>query len=85
MIDLMSRANAQGSYAGLKEHILPLYVDYFGSTIGDDDSLRVDCALAALRTICEALIFEDRIEKILPFLLDLLKDDTDEEKRCSGL
>jgi hypothetical protein len=31
------------------------------------------------------MIFEDRVEKILPLVLDLLKDDTDEENRCLGL
>ena len=64
---------------------MPLYVDYFGSQVGDDKSLHIESSYTALRKICEALIFEDRIEKILPFLLDMLKDDTDEEKRCSGL
>ena len=35
--------------------------------------------------ITKVLINEDRIEKVLPIVLELLKDDTDEEKRIIGL
>ena len=35
--------------------------------------------------ITKVLISDDRIEHILPIVLELLKDDTDEEKRIIGL
>jgi len=31
------------------------------------------------------LIHEDRVDKILPIMLQLLKDDSDEERRILGL
>lgn len=35
--------------------------------------------------ITKALIHDDRVELVLPIMLDLLKDDIDEEKRILGL
>ena len=42
-------------------------------------------AIEQLAMITKVLINEDRIEKVLPIVLELLKDDTDEEKRIIGL
>lgn len=51
-----------------------------------DDDTRIEVqslAVEQMAMITKVFMFEDRADKILPILLELLKDD--EEKRIAGL
>lgn len=74
-------------YSGIRDNLTPLYNDFFLSELVEDNtrSELLDVAIEQLAMITKVLINEDRIEKVLPIVLELLKDDTDEEKRIIGL
>lgn len=41
--------------------------------------------IALLVLVSKILTMEDRAEKILPIILEIVRDDSDEEKRILGL
>ena len=59
----------------------PLYNDFFLSELIDDGtrSELQSLVIEQLAMITKVLINEDRIEKVLPIVMELLKDDTDED------
>ena len=63
----------------------PLYNEFFLSGMVDDEtrSELQSLAVEQLAMITKVFMHEDRADKILPILLELLKDD--EEKRIAGL
>ena len=63
----------------------PLYSEFFLSGAIDDEG-RVDLqplAVEQMAMITKVFMHEDRADKVLPIVLELLKDD--EEKRIMGL
>ena len=87
LISFMSQSTITVGYTGIRDNLTPLYSDFFLSDLIDDNtrSELQDMAIEQLAMITKVLINEDRIEKVLPIVLELLKDDTDEEKRIIGL
>ena len=87
LISFLSQSTITVGYTGIRDNLTPLYNDFFLSDLVDDTtrSELLGIVIEQLAMITKVLINEDRIEKILPMVLELLKDDTDEEKRIIGL
>ena len=87
LISFLSQSKITVGYSGIRDNLTPLYNDFFLSELVEDNtrSELLDVAIEQLAMITKVLINEDRIEKVLPIVLELLKDDTDEEKRIIGL
>jgi serine/threonine-protein phosphatase 4 regulatory subunit 1 len=61
---------------------VPIYIDYFMDVELDQEYSN---AIKSFKKVSETLMEDDRIEKILPMMLDMLKDDSEESKRICGL
>lgn len=63
----------------------PLYHEFFLNGIVDDETKNdlMELAITHMVMMTKVFMFEDRADKILPIILELLKDD--EEKRIAGL
>ena len=87
LISFLSQSAITVGYTGIRDNLTPLYNDFFLSELIDDSTRGQlqEMAIEQLAMITKVLINEDRIEKVLPIVLELLKDDTDEEKRIIGL
>ena len=87
LISFLSQSTITVGYTGIRDNLTPLYNDFFLSELIDDSTRGQlqEMAIEQLAMITKVLINEDRIEKVLPIVLELLKDDTDEEKRIIGL
>ena len=87
LISFLSQSTITVGYTGIRDNLTPLYNDFFLSELVDDTtrSELLSVVIEQLAMITKVLINEDRIEKVLPIVLELLKDDTDEEKRIIGL
>ena len=87
LIRFLSLSSISAGYNGIKDHLTPLYDEFFLSGQVDvDDETRSELqalAIEQLAMINKVFMYEDRADKILPILLELLKDD--EEKRIAGL
>lgn len=85
LISFFSRSTSSAGYSGIKDHLTPLYNEFFLSGLVDDDT-RIELqslAVEQMAMITKVFMYEDRADKILPILLELLKDD--EDKRIAGL
>lgn len=85
LISFLSQSKITAGYNGIRDHIMPIYHEFFLNNIVDDET-RLDLQLPAieqLTMITKVFMYEDRADKILPIILELLKDD--EEKRIIGL
>jgi len=83
----MSRSEITAGYTGIRDHLVPLLYHFFRSE-DIEDCTRTDLQKVAIELLCmisKVLIHEDRVERVLPIMLELLKDDSDEEKRILGL
>ena len=85
LISFLSHSEIVAGYEAIRDHLAPIYNEFFLSGLLEDD-VRQDLharAIEQLAMITKVLIHDDRAEKILPIVLDLLQDD--EEKRLIGL
>ena len=85
LISFFTQSTISAGYNGIKDHITPLYNEFFLSGLVDDDT-RIELqslAVEHMAMITKVFMYEDRADKILPILLELLKDD--EDKRIAGL
>lgn len=85
LISFLSQSKITAGYEGIRDHLTPIYNEFFLSGMIDDEVRQELHALSIeqLAMITKILIHEDRADKILPIVLELLKDD--EEKRLIGL
>lgn len=85
LIAFLSASEITAGYNGIRDHLTPLYNDFYLNGLLDDDtryemqSIVVD----QMAMITKVFMNEDRADKILPIVLELLKDD--EDKRIAGL
>ena len=66
---------------------MPLFADFFQSD-RLDESVKQDMqpeVIELLVRVSSLMTREDRTEKVLPIILESIKDDSDEEKRILGL
>jgi len=85
LISFLSHSEISVGYNGIRDFITPLYNDFFLNAHVDEET-RTELqpqAVEQLAMITKVLMHEDRADKILPIVLELLKDD--EEKRIAGL
>ena len=87
LISFLSQSKITVGYTGIRDNLTPLYNDFFLSDLVDDNTRTelLGIVIEQLAMITKVLINDERIEYILPIVLELLKDDTDEEKRIIGL
>ena len=81
----MSQSDISAGYDGIRDYIMPLYNEFFLNGLVEDD-VRIQLqpiAVEQMAMINRVFMHEDRADKILPIVLELLKDD--EEKRIAGL
>lgn len=85
VISFFSRSEISAGYNGIRDYITPLYNEFFlNGQVDDDTRLELQpYAIEQMAMITKVFMHEDRAEKILPIVLELLKDD--EEKRIIGL
>lgn len=81
----MSKSEISAGYDGIRDFITPLYNEFFLNGLVDDEVKGELQALAVeqIAMVNKILIHDDRADKILPIVLELLKDD--EDKRIVGL
>ena len=85
VISFLSRSKISAGYNGIRDYITPLYSEFFLNGQVDDET-RIELhqvAIEQLAMITKIFMYEDRAEKILPIVLEMLKDD--EDKRITGL
>ena len=74
-------------YNGVRDFIMQLLFDFF-TPDNVDETLKQEMQLQVLETLVRAsqiLTTEDRSDKVLPIVLENIKDDSDEERRILGL
>jgi hypothetical protein len=74
-------------YNGVRDYIMQLLFDFF-TPDSVDETLKQEMLPSVLETLIRAsqiLTTEDRSDKVLPIILENIKDDSDEERRILGL
>ena len=74
-------------YNGIRDHIMSFFYDFFQSD-KIDETLKQEIqpdVIDLLVKVSKIMTNEDRTEKILPIILESIRDDSDEEKRILGL
>lgn len=74
-------------YNGIRDYITPFFYEFFQSD-RVDETLKQDLqndVIDLLVKVSKIMTNEDRTEKILPIILESIRDDGDEEKRILGL
>ena len=87
LIGFLSRSEITAGYNGIRENLIPIFKFFFESDLVEDTTrseLQKE-VVDQLALITKTLIHDDRVELVLPIMLDLLKDVIDEEKRILGL
>lgn len=87
MVEFLRKSEITAGYNGIRDNLIPLFRFFFESP-QIEDTTRTELqgtVISQLALVTKALIHDDRVELILPIMLDLLKDDIDEEKRILGL
>jgi hypothetical protein len=85
LISFLAQSAISAGYNGIRDYLTPLYSEFFLNGIVDDETRAelMESAVIQMCMITKVFMYEDRADKILPILLELLKDD--EEKRIAGL
>ena len=66
---------------------MPFFYDFFQSE-KVDEALKQDMQIEVIELLVKVskiMTNEDRAEKVLPIILECIRDDSDEEKRILGL
>jgi hypothetical protein len=85
---MLSESKVAAGYSGLRDNLTPIYYDFFVESNLYDENTRKDLKpqmLEQLVMMSVNLMQEDRVDKLLPMMLELLKDDSEEERRILGL
>jgi len=87
LINFLSESKITAGYNGIRDYLCPMYYEFFMSERVEDTTRSdiLDQVIGQLSQINKILTHEDRVDKVLPIVLDCLKDDSDEEKRIIGL
>eukprot|EP00347_Sterkiella_histriomuscorum_P006427 403352815 len=87
LIDFLGASEITVGYNGIRDHIMLFFNDFFQSE-KIDETLKQDIqgdVIDLLVKVSKFMTNEDRTEKILPIILECIRDDSDEEKRILGL
>lgn len=74
-------------YNGVRDYIMHLFYDFFQAD-RVDETLKQEIQSQVIEYFVQAttlLTIEDRTDKVLPIILESIKDDSDEERRILGL
>jgi len=85
---MLSESRVAAGYSGLRDSLTPIYYNFFVESTLFDDNTRKELKtqmMEQLVMISCNLMQEDRVDKLLPMMLELLKDDSEEERRILGL
>lgn len=85
LISFLAKSEISAGYNGIRDHLTPIYSEFFLNGIVDDETKNdlLEMAVTHMCMMTKVLMFDDRADKILPIILELLKDD--EDKRIVGL
>jgi len=85
---MLSESRVSAGYSGLRDNLIPVYYNFFvESSLFDENTIKElkSEMMEQLMMVSCNLMHEDRVDKLLPIVLELLKDDSDEERRILGL
>lgn len=74
-------------YNGIRDYIMPFFYDFFQSE-KIDENIKQEMqneVIELLVKVTKIMTNEDRADKVLPIILETIRDDSDEEKRILGL
>lgn len=85
-VAMLCNSDLSVGYLGLTDYLLPLYEDFFSQELLSpiQDSSRSDLkpkVIDQLAKITQILTESDKAEKVIPIILENIKDDQDEDKR----
>lgn len=84
---LFPQSSITAGYNGLRDNLTPLFHDFFSSDkleVAFKQEVHSD-VVDLLVKVTNILTNEDRADKILPIILESIRDDSDEDKRIVGL
>lgn len=87
MISFLQESEITVGYNGVRDYIMQLFYDFF-SFERIEEQLKQELqenVLSLLVKTTAILTSEDRTDKVLPIILESIKDDSDEERRILGL
>lgn len=87
LINFLSSSEITIGYNGVRDYIMPMLYDFFQAE-KVADNIKQEIQVKVLENLVRAtsiLTTEDRTDKVLPIILDNIKDDSDEERRILGL
>ena len=87
LIAFLSQSQITVGYNGIRDYIMQLFYEFF-QTDKIEDQLKADLKANVIEQLVKAttlMTHEDRAEKVLPIILENIRDDGDEEKRILGL
>ena len=90
LFEFFSTSNLSAGYLGLTDFLIPLYEEFFCQELMNPiaDQVKTEVqrkVIGELKKITNILTEADKSDKIIPIILENLKDDQDEEKRIQGL
>jgi serine/threonine-protein phosphatase 4 regulatory subunit 1 len=86
-LDFLASSLISIGYNGIRDHILTLLTDFFQPD-HLDEALKQELQPHILKCLVKAsylLTAEDRTDRVLPIILESIRDDADEERRILGL
>jgi hypothetical protein len=87
LIDFLSSSEITVGYNGVRDYIMQMLYDFFSSE-RVDENLKQELQGGVIDLLVKAtsiLTTEDRTDKVLPIILESIRDDSDEERRILGL
>lgn len=87
LINFLASSEITVGYNGIRDHITPFFQEFF-LTEKIDDQVKQDIQSVVIELLIKTtkiMTSEDRTEKVLPIILESIRDDSDEEKRILGL
>lgn len=87
LIGYLASSEITVGYNGIRDHVTLIFQEFFQADKVDEQVRQelqtqvIDLLMKTTRTMTS----EDRTEKILPIILESIRDDSDEEKRILGL
>jgi hypothetical protein len=87
LIDFLASSTITIGYNGVRDQIMTLISDFF-TPEKVDETLKKELQPNLLKCLVKSsqiLTIEDSTDRVLPIILDSIKDDSDEERRILGL
>jgi hypothetical protein len=87
LIDYLASSEITVGYNGIRDFITPFFQEFFLSE-NLDDQVKTEIQSTVIELLIKTtkiMTSEDRTEKVLPIILESIRDDSDEEKRILGL